>query len=158
MTRTTHQRPSRRTVVSGIALGTTGPLLAACGADEESGGAAPSPTPEPPSSTPPSTTAPTSAAPSVDGLVAAAEVPVGSGVVLAEEELVVTQPTSGEFQAFSAVCTHRGCIVGEVTDTINCPCHGSRYSVVDGSVEQGPATEPLEVVTVRVQGGQVVRG
>ena len=41
----------------------------------------------------------------------------------------------GTFMAFTAVCTHQGCIVGEVKDgTINCPCHGSKFKVADGSV------------------------
>ena len=57
-------------------------------------------------------------------------VPVGGGVILADEQVVITQPQEGVFQAFSAVCTHQGCVVSEVSDgTINCPCHGSRYSI-----------------------------
>jgi len=57
---------------------------------------------------------------------------------------VVTQPVSGTFKAFSATCTHQGCAVSEVANgTINCPCHGSRFAVADGSVTAGPATTPL---------------
>ena len=82
--------------------------------------------------------------------------PVGGGRVLPEAELVVTQPTAGEFRAFSSTCTHSGCAVRDVVEgTINCPCHGSRFSVVDGSVVTGPATEPLPAVAVRETGGQV---
>lgn len=72
------------------------------------------------------------------------EVPVGGGIVLAEYRLVLTQPEPGVFRAFSAVCTHQGCIVSAVADgTIDCPCHGSRFSIADGSVVRRPAHEAL---------------
>ena len=51
----------------------------------------------------------------------------------------MTQPTAGTFKAFSAICTHQGCMVGEVADgTIICPCHGSQFTIADGSVAQRP--------------------
>jgi len=57
---------------------------------------------------------------------------------------VVTQPNAGNFKAFSAICTHLGCLVTKVFDgAIYCPCHGSKFSIVDGSVMVGPATQPL---------------
>ncbi|MEU2004629.1 Rieske 2Fe-2S domain-containing protein [Rhodococcus sp. NPDC019627] len=78
-----------------------------------------------------------------------AEVPVGGGIVLPEHDLVLTQPEPGMFRAFSAVCTHQGCTVSEVRDgTINCPCHGSRYSSTDGSVVRRPAQQPLPTYPV----------
>jgi Rieske Fe-S protein len=86
------------------------------------------------------------AAPTGEGTVLAAvpDVPVGGGVVLADRDVVITQPVSGTFKAFSATCTHQGCAVSEVANgTINCPCHGSRFAVADGSVTAGPATTPL---------------
>ena len=43
-----------------------------------------------------------------------ATVPVGGGVILTKDEVVVTQPEAGTFKAFSAVCTHQGCLVGLV--------------------------------------------
>ena len=50
-------------------------------------------------------------------------------------QVVVTQPTAGEFKAFSAVCTHMGCIVNQISNgTIDCPCHGSQYSITTGDV------------------------
>ncbi|MFW6090748.1 MAG: Rieske (2Fe-2S) protein [Actinomycetota bacterium] len=94
----------------------------------------------------------------VDGLVAAADVPVGGGVILADQEIVITQPSEGEFRAFSSQCTHQGCQVSDVSDgLIRCPCHGSRYFVEDGTVENGPAPEPLPEIEVSEQDGQIVQ-
>jgi Rieske Fe-S protein len=81
-----------------------------------------------------------------------ADIPVGSGKIFPDAQTVITQPNKGEFKAFSAVCTHQGCIVDAVTDTINCPCHGSKYSITDGSVVNPPATQPLPPKTIKVSG------
>lgn len=90
-------------------------------------------------------------------ITATADVPVGGGVVVKAAKTVVTQPTKGEFKAFSAVCTHAGCVVAEVANgTINCPCHGSKYSISDGSVTAGPAPSPLPAKAVAVDGAQIV--
>jgi Rieske Fe-S protein len=92
--------------------------------------------------------------------VAAADVPVGGGVILPDAQIVVTQPTAGTFKGFSFVCTHRGCPVTHVEDgAIICPCHGSRFSVATGEPEPGsPATTPLATRPVAQQGGEVVAG
>jgi Rieske Fe-S protein len=81
-----------------------------------------------------------------------ADIPVGSGKVFADNQTVITQPKQGEFKAFSAVCTHQGCLVETVTNTINCPCHGSKYSITDGSVVNPPAPSPLPAKTIKVEG------
>jgi Rieske Fe-S protein len=44
-----------------------------------------------------------------------------------------------------------------VDGTINCPCHGSQFSIEDGSVVAGPAPSPLPAVDVVVEGDSVVR-
>jgi Rieske Fe-S protein len=81
---------------------------------------------------------------------------VGGGVI--GGGVVVTQPTEGEFRGFSSTCTHQGCTVASVADgVISCPCHGSRFSAEDGSVDNGPATAPLPEVAVSVEGENVVR-
>ncbi|CAL9633595.1 Cytochrome b6-f complex iron-sulfur subunit [Streptomyces sp. enrichment culture] len=89
-------------------------------------------------------------------LASAADIPEGGGVVFAEQKVVVTQPSAGEFKAFSATCTHQGCAVKEVSDgVINCPCHNSNFSITDGSVQSGPAREPLPAVEIAVDGESI---
>lgn len=91
-------------------------------------------------------------------LVATSQVPVGGGVILEQRQVVVTQPTAGTFKCFSAVCTHMGCLVGDVQDgSIICPCHGSTFSATDGSVQGGPAPSPLSPVAISVANGEVVQ-
>lgn len=84
------------------------------------------------------------------------EIPVGGGVVLGDNPYVVTQPNAGEVKAFSNVCTHQACPVSRIDETdIVCDCHGSRFSITDGSVTSGPASEPLPSYPVRVDGDTV---
>jgi Rieske Fe-S protein len=91
-------------------------------------------------------------------LASTADIPVGGGKVLTDKKIVITQPQAGSFHAFTAICTHLGCIVNTVSGgTIDCPCHGSKYSSVDGSVVNGPATLPLAAVSIKVQGTSIVQ-
>lgn len=90
------------------------------------------------------------------GLIDAADVPVGGGVVLAAQNVVITQPFEGEFKAFSATCTHQGCAVNEVADgEISCPCHGSTFAVEDGAPTGGPAASPLEEREITMDGTSI---
>jgi Rieske Fe-S protein len=91
-------------------------------------------------------------------LASTADIPVGGGKILADKKIVITQPQAGSFGAFTAVCTHAGCIVGSVSGgTINCPCHGSKFSIANGSVVNGPASAPLAPVSIKVQGSSIVQ-
>ena len=91
-------------------------------------------------------------------LASTADIPGGGGKILADKKIVITQPKAGSFDAFTAVCTHQGCIVGSVTGgTINCPCHGSKFSITNGSVVNGPASSPLAPVSIKVQGTSIVQ-
>ena len=81
---------------------------------------------------------------------------MGGCAVFADEKVVVTQPVEGEFKAFSSVCTHQGCTVSASSDgVIPCGCHGSEFSLEDGSVLDGPATAPLAEVTITVDGDSI---
>jgi Rieske Fe-S protein len=82
----------------------------------------------------------------------AADIPIGSGKIFPDAETVITQPKKGEFKAFNSICTHQACPVATVTDTINCDCHGSKYSITDGSVINPPAPKPLPTKTIKVDG------
>jgi Rieske Fe-S protein len=86
----------------------------------------------------------------------ASGVPVGGGQIFADQSVVVTQPTAGTYKAFSSICTHQGCTVNSVSGgTINCPCHGSKFKIADGSVAHGPAKKALPAKQVTNDGGQL---
>jgi len=154
---------TRRGMLAGVGLvGLAGALTACGGSATSSAPAAATPaaaTPAAAGSAPASTTAPAaeaSSAPAGNALVATSKIPVGGGAVLSGPQVVVTQPTAGEFKAFSAVCTHMGCIVNQVSNgTIDCPCHGSQYSISTGAVVAGPAPSPLPAKQIKVSGGSV---
>jgi Rieske Fe-S protein len=89
-------------------------------------------------------------------LASTSAIPVGGGTIFADKKVVVTQPTAGTFKAFSSTCTHLGCTVAKVADgLIQCPCHGSRYSIVDASVKAGPAPKPLPPMNITVTGTEI---
>jgi len=91
-------------------------------------------------------------------LASTADIPVGGGKILTGQKIVITQPQAGSFDAFTAVCTHQGCLVATVSGgTINCPCHGSKFSIANGSVVNGPAASPLAPVSIKVQGTSIVQ-
>jgi Rieske Fe-S protein len=129
---------SRRIVFQGMGALGTAVALAGCGSDDGSA------TDEP--ATPDAGTE----------LAATSEVPVGGGLILTEEKIVITQPTEGDFKAFTAVCTHQNCVVSGVEETINCTCHGSKFSIEDGSVEGGPAPKALAAVEITVEDDKIL--
>lgn len=97
--------------------------------------------------------------PGAGALATKSQIPVGGGKVLKPQNVVVTQPSSGEFKAFTAVCTHQGCVVARVAGgEIQCDCHGSRFSIVDGRVTNGPATRTLPSEKITIRGDDIVLG
>jgi Rieske Fe-S protein len=146
----------RRTVLRAAGLlGLTGAGAAALSACAEESGGSPSAAPAASETSAPTTPSPTadttspkpspSTAEAPKGpSVATSKVPVGGGVILEDADYVVTQPSKGKYKAFSKICTHQGCPVASVNDgVIHCNCHGSEYSIEDGSVTNPPAPKPL---------------
>ena len=152
-------QPTRRRVLGVTAgLGAAG-ALAACGGSSGGDAAAVESTSAPAASSSAVESSSSAAPAGGASLVAVADVPVGGGVIIAKPAVVVTQPEAGTFKGFSSICTHQSCPVANVEKgLINCTCHGSSYSIVDGSVKGGPAPAPLPPVTVKVEGDQVVEG
>jgi Rieske Fe-S protein len=179
--------PTRRGVLLGVSLAGLGGALAGCstaavpyGADEAGavpGAGAPaalatagtmsSPAPaggmsgsygSAPSAAPKGSAAPARRAGTAGTVLgAASEIPVGGGTIYTAAKVVVTQPVRGQYKAFSAVCTHVGCIMSEVADgTIDCPCHGGQFKITNGAVVAGPPPSPLPARSVKIVNGQVV--
>jgi len=149
---------TRRSVVRSVAVGGMAlPLLAACGGNDNGSTGTPA---GGDSTTSGSTSGggSGSGSGSSGGLVKAADVPVGGGTIIADAQVVVVQPTKGDFKAYSAICTHQGCPVNKVEGgQIVCPCHNSHYSIKDGSVVSGPAPKPLASVKIKVAGGEITK-
>jgi Rieske Fe-S protein len=145
---------TRRGVLAGVGLAGLAGTLAAC----SSGGGSPAAAPSGAASGA-GAAASGQAGGSGSGnsvLASTSEIPVGEGKVFAAQRVVVTQPAAGEFKAFSAVCTHMQCIVDQVSNgTIDCPCHGSQFSVKDGQVVAGPAPSPLPAASIKVESGKI---
>jgi Rieske Fe-S protein len=85
-------------------------------------------------------------------------VPIGgtTRAKVGDTEIVLAQPSEGLVVAFSAICTHQGCIVAPVNSEFDCPCHGSRFDGATGDVIAGPAQLPLPSIPVAIDGKSVV--
>ncbi|MFK0728133.1 Rieske (2Fe-2S) protein [Rothia sp. BD8] len=86
------------------------------------------------------------------------EVSEGGSVQKAKDgtTVLLTQPSKGEFKAFSTVCPHQGCTVNADGAQLTCPCHHSVFSIEDGSVQAGPAQKPLPEFTAQVKNGRII--
>ena len=95
-----------------------------------------------------------------NAIAAESEVAPGSAVAFknAGSPAVLVHLDSGDFVAYSAICTHQGCTVAYKNGQLACPCHGSVFDPADGAaVVAGPAQEPLPEIPVKVQGGEVTK-
>ena len=76
-------------------------------------------------------------------------------VVIGGTALMVVR-TPKEYKAYSAVCTHLGCIVFWDSERrqIACPCHAGTFDL-EGRVIAGPPPAPLPLHEVRVMNGKI---
>jgi len=148
-------RPSRRIVFHGLTALGVAAVLAGCGGDDGDSGAG--------ATTPTETDTPTGGkssggTPTPTVLAETSEIPVGGGLILTDERIVITQPTDGEFKAFSAICKHQGFTVTSVEDEeIRCNHHGSVYDFESGDNIGGPAPAPLDPIAITVKGGKILQ-
>ncbi|MGH3920314.1 MAG: Rieske (2Fe-2S) protein [Pseudonocardiaceae bacterium] len=144
---------TRRAVVAGTGALAVSATLAAC---SSYGDSAPPAQQSPLGPDAPAAPDAPSAGSASQPLANTSDIPVGGGAVFPDQEVVVTQPTPGDFKAFSAICTHQGCSVNKVASgTIDCPCHGSKYAIADGSVVNGPASKALAQRQITVSGDTI---
>jgi cytochrome b6-f complex iron-sulfur subunit len=90
----------------------------------------------------------------------ASEVQPGSALKFkdAGNPAVLVHLPSGDFVAYSAICTHQGCTVAYRNGQLACPCHGSVFDPANnGQVVTPPAQQPLPEIPVEVRGGDVFR-
>ena len=158
------QLPGRRALLAGAGV-TCAAMLAGCSThDASDGGSTPAAggTATSAGGSAPATgeSAATGSALPAGALAATSQVPDGGGKIIDDgKNIVITQPQAGSFRAFTAICTHEGCIVSNVSNgTINCPCHGSKFSIKDGSVVNGPAPSPLAAIAIKVEGTSIFQG
>lgn len=139
----------RRTILAALgAAGATAALTACGGSEDSSSGSS--------GSSEPSGSAGSGGSGGGEALAKTSEIPEGGGKVFADQKVVVTQPTAGEFKAFSTTCPHQKQQVNAVDNgLITCPAHGSQFSVTDGSVEKGPATSALTAANITVEGDSI---
>jgi Rieske Fe-S protein len=152
--------PGRRTVMAAAGVAGLAVALTACGSDDDpsasnsSGAGAGAGAGG--DSTAEANGGSTSGGAGGTAIAKTSDIPEGGGKIFEDEGVVITQPEAGQYKAFSATCTHRGCAVKSVADgVINCPCHNSNFSIADGSVKSGPATKPLPAKKVSVAGDAI---
>ncbi|WP_262700359.1 MULTISPECIES: Rieske (2Fe-2S) protein [Streptomyces] len=157
------QGTTRRAVVTAAGAAGLAATLAACGKDDDGGsGGGSADSAQDAGGSQPSQSASQGAEGGQSGggggmeLAKTSQIPEGGGMVFKDHKVVVTQPKAGDFKAFSSICTHQGCSVGDVSGgTINCPCHQSKFDITDGSVKGGPAQKPLPGAQIKVQGSSI---
>jgi Rieske Fe-S protein len=150
--------PARRTIVAAVGAAGLAVALTACGSSDDSSSADSSDTQAGANTSGGDSGSGGSASSGSGGtaLAKTSDIPEGGGKIFKDQGVVVTQPTAGTYKAFSSKCTHQGCAVTSIANgVIVCPCHKSEFSVADGSVKKGPATQALPAEQISVSGDSI---
>ena len=87
-----------------------------------------------------------------------ADIPPGEGkVVPVGSKPTIVVNTAQGMKAYSAICTHLGCIVtyDSGSAAIVCPCHDGRFNPTTGAVQSGPPPTGLTPEEVSVEGDEI---
>lgn len=135
-----HNTPSRRTFLTASGVATAAVTLGACstGSEQEvfSGGV-------------------------FTQAIELEQLPTGGAIQLAvgSNQVLIYRDPDNTLYAYSAVCTHQGCIVGvsdEASEPFKCPCHASRFDKITGEAVAGPANLPLTKHEASVENGWIL--
>src|SRR5699024_2174848 len=90
-----------------------------------------------------------------------AQLPAGSSIQLTVggSQVLLYRESETTVHAYSAVCTHQGCIVGvseEGAAPFVCPCHASHFDKVTGEATSGPAKTPLTRHKTSIENGWIL--
>ncbi|MBK9101030.1 MAG: Rieske (2Fe-2S) protein [Austwickia sp.] len=89
--------------------------------------------------------------------ITSGKVAVGKPAFLPDAQVIVTEPTRGQYRVFSNICTHQAARVDQVNAKGNlvCSLHGSEFDPATGEAKVGPAGKPLPSKVATVSGNQV---
>ncbi len=98
--------------------------------------------------------------PSLVGSLADFAPGTGKIVLVDNKPVIIVNTVEGGVRAFSAVCTHLGCVVewNESRNVIQSPCHNGRFNPVTGAVVSGPPPRALPAFELAIKGGNVYVG
>jgi cytochrome b6-f complex iron-sulfur subunit len=85
---------------------------------------------------------------------------MGKVVTVGGRSIIVTNTQAAGLKAFTAICTHEGCVVewNKWGGYIQCPCHEGSYNPQTGAVISGPPPFPLRSYELAIQGEEVYVG
>lgn len=98
----------------------------------------------------------------VKAVAKAGDIPIGGSKIFTyptdTAPCILLRPADDTYVAYSRMCTHLECPLFYHADQnrLHCPCHGGEFSVVDGSVLQGPPRKPLPRVVLERRGQDLV--